>query len=167
METSEPFYANPSFWVGAAFIVFLGILAYYKVHRMMIEALDLRASKIKEEIETAQRLRDEAQTLLASYERRQRDAQKEAEEMLAQARAQAARDQDAARRKLDEAMIRREQLALEKIALAEAQAEKDVRNAAIEAAVAAARDAIARNLSGDRAAALVDESIREVRRRLH
>jgi F-type H+-transporting ATPase subunit b len=167
MEHSEPFYLNPSFWVGAAFVVFLGVLAYYKVHRMILEALDLRAAKIKEEIETAQRLRDEAQALLASYERKQRDAMKEAEEMLAQARAQAARDQDSARRKLDETVARREQLALEKIALAEAQAEKDVRNAAVEAAVAAARDVIAKNLSGDRAAALVDDSIRDLRRRLH
>lgn len=167
MEHSEPFYASPGFWVGAAFIVFVGLLAYYKVHRTIIEALDLRAAKIKEEIDTAQRLRDEAQALLASYERKQRDAMKEAEEMLAQARAQAGRDQDAARRKLDETVTRREQLALEKIALAEAQAEKDVRNAAIEAAVAAARDVIAKNLSDDRANALVDDSIRDLRRRLH
>ena len=167
MEHSEPFYADPTFWVGAAFIVFIGVLAYYKVHRTILEALDLRAAKIKEEIDTAQRLRDEAQALLASYERKQRDAMKEAEEMLAQARAQAGRDQDAARRKLDETVVRREQLALEKIALAEAQAEKDVRNAAVEAAVAAAREVIAKNLSGDRAASLVDDSIRDLRRRLH
>jgi F-type H+-transporting ATPase subunit b len=167
MEHSEPFYANPSFWVGAAFIVFIGLLAYYKVHLKIVEALDLRAAKIKEEIDAAQRLRDEAQTLLASYERKQRDALKEAAEMLAQARAQAGRDQEAGRRKLDEAIARREQLALDKIALAEAQAEKDVRNAAVEAAVAAARDVIAKNLSGDRAAVLVDESIRDLRRRLH
>lgn len=163
----EPFYANPSFWVGLAFIVFIGVLVYYKVHSKIVEALDLRAVKIKEEIDAAQRLRDEAQSLLASYERKQRDALKEAEEMLEHARAQAARDQDAGRRKLDEAIDRREQLALEKIALAEAQAEKDVRDAAVEAAVAAAREVIAAKLTGDRAAALVDDSIRDLRRRLH
>jgi F-type H+-transporting ATPase subunit b len=167
MEHSEPFYLNPAFWVGLAFIVFLGVLAYYRVHKTILEALDLRSAKIKEEIETAQKLRDEAQALLASYERKQRDDLKEAEGMLAQARAQASRDQEAARRKLDEMAVRREQLALEKIALAEAQAEKDVRNAAVEAAVAAARDVIGRNLSGDGAAALIDDSIRDLRRRLH
>ena len=167
MEPSEPFYANPSFWVGAAFVVFIGLLAYYKVHLKIFEALDLRAAKIKEEIDAAQRLRDEAQALLASYERKQRDALKEAAEMLEQARAQAGRDQEASRRKLDETIARREQLALDKIALAEAQAEKDVRNAAVEAAVAAAREVIAKNLSADRAAVLVDDSIRDLRRRLH
>lgn len=158
---------NPGFWVGAAFFAFLGVLAYYKVHAKIFEALDLRAAKIKEEIETAQRLRDEAQSLLASYERKQRDALREAEEMLAQGRAQAAREQENARRKLDEAVARREQLALEKIALAEAQAQKDVRTAAVEAAISAARDAIAQSLTPDRAAVLVDESIRDLRRRLH
>ncbi len=163
----EPFYANPSFWVGAAFIVFIGLLAYYKVHRTILEALDLRAAKIKEEIDAAQRLRDEAQALLASYERKQRDALKEAAEMLEQARAQAGRDQEASRRKLDETIARREQLALDKIALAEAQAEKDVRNAAVEAAVAAAREVIAKNLAGDRAAVLVHAATRDLRRRLH
>lgn len=167
MEHSEPFYLNPSFWVGAAFIVFVGVLIYYKVHRQILAALDHRAAKIKEEIETAQRLRDEAQALLASYERKQRDAAKEAEAMLEQARTQAAREQQAARRKLDETIARREQLALEKIALAEAQAEKEVRNAAVEAAVAAAGAVIADKLSPERAAALVDDSIRDLRRRLH
>jgi F-type H+-transporting ATPase subunit b len=167
MEPAEPFYANPSFWVGAAFVVFIGVLVYYKVHAKIVEALDLRAAKIKEEIETAQRLRDEAQSLLASYERKQRDALKEAEEMLEQARAQAARERENARRKLDDAVARREQLALEKIALAEAQAQKDVRDAAVEAALAAARDAIAQGLTPDRSAALLDESIRDLRRRLH
>ena len=167
MEHAEPFYANPSFWVGAAFVVFLGVLVYFKVHLQIVSALDLRAAKIKEEIEVAQRLRDEAQTLLASYERKQRDALKEAEQMLEQARAQAARDQDGARRKLDETVTRREQLALEKIGLAEAQAEKDVRIAAVESAVAAAREMIAKNLSAEQSAALVDDSIRDLRRRLH
>jgi len=167
MEPSEPFYATPGFWVGAAFFAFLGVLAYYKVHAKILEALDLRAAKIKEEIETAQRLRDEAQSLLASYERKQRDAMREAEEMLAQGRAQAAREQETARRKLDEAVARREQLALEKIALAEAQAQKDVRVAAVDAAISAARDAIAQSLTPDRASTLVDESIRDLRRRLH
>ena len=145
-----------TFFVGLAFLVFVGVLFYYKVPGMLTKGLDERAEKIRNDLDEARRLREEAQTLLATYERKQRDAMQEAEAMIAHAEEEAKREAVIAAEKLEESIKRREQLALEKIALAEAQAEKDVREAAVEVAVTAAGRVIAEKVTGAKADALVD-----------
>lgn len=157
---------DATFWVAAGFVVFVGLMLYYKVHRTIIDVLNARAKKIRSDLDEARQLREEAQALLATYERKQRDALKEAEAIMAHAREEAQRETEQARQRLDDGIRRREQLALEKIALAEAQAQKEVRDAAVEIAIAAAEEVIARRISGERGAALVDHSIRDLRRHL-
>ncbi len=156
-----------TFWVGAAFVVFIGVLFYYKVPGMLTKGLDERAEKIRNDLDEARRLREEAQSLLATYERKQRDAMQEAEAMVAHAEEEAKREAAQAAEKLEEAIKRREQQALDKIAMAEAQAEKDVREAAVEVAIAAAGKVIAEQVSGDKADALVDQAIKDLRGQLH
>jgi F-type H+-transporting ATPase subunit b len=157
-----------AFWVGLAFVVFLAIvLIGFKVHRMVLDGLDERARKIADELEQAQRLREEAQALLASYERKQRDAAAEAEAMLQHAREEARREAEIAQAKLEQALQRREELSLEKIALAETQAAQEVRDAAIDAAIEAARQVIESKLDEARASGLVDEAIGDLRRHLN
>ena len=158
---------DATFWVGIAFVVFIGIMAYYKVHRMIFGVLDERARKIRHELEESQRLREEAQALLAQYERKQRDAMQEAEEMFAHAGIEARRETEIAQAKLEELIRRREQMALEKIALAEAQAQQEVRDAAIEAAISAAEQVISGRLEGERAKGLIEDAIRDLRRHLN
>lgn len=158
---------DATFWVGVAFVIFVGIVLYYKVHRMIIGALDDRAARIRGELEEAQRLREEAQALLASYERKQRDAMSEIEAMRQHAREEAAREAELAAAKLEQSLTRREELSLEKIALAEAQAAREVREAAIEAAIAAAGEVIRTRLDRDGARSLVDDTIKELRRHLN
>lgn len=158
---------DASFWVGVAFFAFVGVMLYYRVHRMIIDALDERAARIQGELEEAQRLREEAQAMLAGYERKQRDAMSEIEAIRQHAREEAAREAVLAAEKLDESLKRREQLALEKIALAEAQAAQEVREAAVEAAIAAAREVIRARLDDERARTLVDETIKDLRRHLN
>ena len=157
---------DATFWVAAGFVVFVGLMLYFKVHRTIVDTLNARAAKIRSDLDEARRLREEAQTLLATYERKQRDALKEAEAMLAHAREEAQRETDQAQQRLEDSIERRQQLALEKIALAEAQAQKDVRDTAVEIAIAAAEEVIARRISGERGAALVDNSIHGLRRYL-
>lgn len=158
---------DTTFWVAVAFLLFIGVLVYYRAPQRIVEQLDSRAKRIREELEEAQRLREETQTLLATYERRQRDAMKEAEQMVQHARDEAKREAEAARQRLEEQLERRQQLALEKIALAEAQAEKDVRDAAVEIAIAATQEVLRGQMTPERHAALVDDSIRDLRRQLN
>ena len=158
---------DATFWVGAAFVLFVGILVYLKVPGMLTGALDERAKKISDDLDQARELREEAQVLLATYQRKQRDALKEAEEIIVHAKEEAMREAEQAEKKLEEAVARRQQAALNKIALAEAQAEKEVRDTAIEIAIAAATAVVAQQVRGDRADALVDTAIQDLRRHLN
>ena len=158
---------DATFWVGAAFVLFVGILVYLKVPGMLTSALDERAKKISNDLDQARELREEAQVLLATYQRKQRDALKEAEEIIAHAKEEAMREAEQAEKKLEEAIARRQQAALNKIALAEAQAENEVRDTAIEIAIAAATAVVAQQVQGDRADTLVDNAIQDLRRHLN
>jgi len=146
---------DATFWVGAAFILFAGILFYFKVPGMMAKALDERAEKISADLEQARQLREEAQALLATYERKQRDALAEAEKIIAHAREEALREAEIAAKKLDQSIARRQQAALDKIALAETQAEAEIRDAAIDIAITATAAIVAQQVKGDRADALI------------
>ncbi|MFP6748182.1 MAG: ATP F0F1 synthase subunit B [Alphaproteobacteria bacterium] len=158
---------DATFWVGIAFLMFVGILFYFKVPGMLTGALDERAKKISDELDQARQLREEAQALLATYERKQRDALSEAEEIIAHARDEALREAANAAKKLDEAIDRRQQTALDKIAVAETQAEKEVRDAAIDIAIGAATAVIAQQVQGERADALIDAATADLGRHLN
>jgi F-type H+-transporting ATPase subunit b len=158
---------DATFYVALAFVCFAGVLFYFKVPGMLTKGLDERAEKIKSDLEKARQLKEEAQALVATYERKQREAVKEAEEMVAYARQEAEREAKEAAEKLEEVLARRQQQALEKIALAEAQAEKEVRDAAIEIAIAAASRVIAEHAKGDAGSALIDQATQDLRSQLN
>lgn len=160
-------YAAPELYVAIAFLAVVGMALYFGVHRALITALDMRRDKIKARIDEAQRLREDAQEMLATYQRKQRDALQEAEEILAHARAEAERLAAQAAKDLEESVKRREQQALDRIAQAEAEALKEVRNLAVDIAMAAARRVIADSLTSKQAAALVDRAIKELPGKLH
>ena len=165
-EASVSLFATPEFWLAVSFALFVGLLAR-PVSQKIGEALDGRSKKIETEIEGATRLRDEAQALLASYQRKSREALKEAEDILANAEAEAKRLAEEAAVELAASLKRREQMALEKIAQAEARAVEDVRNAAVDVALAATRELIQKNLDANKATALVDAAIDELPKKLH
>lgn len=158
--------ADPEFAIAIAFAVAVAVLAY-KAWPMLASALDQRAQKIRLELEEAQRLRDEAQRTLAEYQRKQRDALKEAEEIIGHARAEAERVAAQAARDLEAAVERRQRLALDKIALEEAKATAEVRNIAVDVAIAAARRILEQDLDAARRAALVDQAIAALPQTLH
>jgi F-type H+-transporting ATPase subunit b len=157
---------EPEFWVAIGFILFV-IGAARPGMRAITVALDRRAERIKASIDEAAKLRSEAQALFNEYQRKQRDSMREAEEIIAAARAEADRMRAQAVVDLAAAVKRREQQAIDKIAEAEAEATAQVRAAAAEIAIAAARDLIARNLPPDRARKLIDDAIQELPRKLN
>ena len=160
-------FAAPELWVLVSFVLFVALLVYYKIPNKVAEALDNRAGKIHAELEEARRLREEAQTILADYQRKQRDAEKEAEDIIAMARREARFYAEESHKALDESLRRRVKLAEEKIARAEEQAVQDIRSKSVDAAVAAAGMLIARELKGKSAEDLVDKSIKDVAAKLN
>ena len=159
-------FGNPIFWETLAFLVFVGILLRFG-YRRIVDGLDARAGKIKSELDDARVLREDAQTLLASYQRKQRDAEKEAERIIEQAKDEASHVRAQAEADLQETLKRREDAAIEKIARAEAQALQDVRNSAVDAAIAAAATLIADNLDDAKSASLIDDATAGLGKTLH
>lgn len=159
-------FGEPEFWVAVAFVIFMAVLLKTAWGKVMA-GLDARAARIKAEIDEARRLREEAQALLASYQRKQREAMAEADEIVAAARGEADRLKADAARALEETVARRTQQAMDKIARAEAQALQDVRNTAADVAVAAAEKLIQADLDAQKAQALVDKTIADVGSKLH
>ena len=159
--------ATPEFWVLISFIIFVGLLIYLKVPSKVAAILDERAARIATELDEARRLREEAQGLLAEYQRKRRDAEKEAEAIAVQAREEAEAFAVETRQKLTEMLERRVRIAEEKIAQAEVQAVKEVRAAAADLAIAAATRIIAEEVQGETADHLVEASIADLRNRLN
>lgn len=157
---------DSTFLTALSFVCFVGMLLYFGVWGQITKALDARAEGIKTELEEARKLREEAQALLAQYQRKQRDAEEEAQEIVSQARHEAERLAAETKQKLDEQVARRTALAEQKIAMAEAQASKEVRDAATEIAVAAAAKVLADTSDASRQDALIDQSLDQVRQRL-
>ena len=156
---------GPTFWVAVAFILFVALMVW-KARKALMGGLDARAVRIKGEIDEAQRLRDEAQALLAEYRKKQREALGEIEGMLKQAEDEAKRSKAKAETELAAALKRREQQALDRIAQAEAQAVSAVRNLAVDLAVAATQKLLAEKLDPAKAQALISDAIAELPRRL-
>jgi F-type H+-transporting ATPase subunit b len=154
-------------WVAIGFFCFLGLLAYLGAHRKMIDAIDARQGRIKAELEQARRLREEAQALLGEFQRKARQAETEAEGIIAGAKAEAERLAAEAKTRAEDFVTRRTKMAETKIAQAEAQAVADVRSAAAEAAVAAAEKILAGAAKGKVAEDLLARGIEDVKRKFN
>lgn len=159
--------ADPTFWVAISFILFLAMLVYFKVPKLVAKSLDERAETIRAELDEATKLREEAQSLFAEYQRRQRDAEKEAASIITQAKAEAERLGIETKIKLDEMLERRTAQVEDKIARAETLALDEVRLAAASAAIAAAGKVIGETLTKTKSAELIDNSIDELTSRLN
>lgn len=157
---------NPEFWVAIAFLLVVAMV-YRPAVKAITSTLDERAAKIRSQIEEARKLREDAQALLAEYQRKQRDAMAEAEKIIAQARGDAECLKVEIEKDLEHAIERRKQQALERIAQTEAQAVAQVRNTAVDVALAAAEKLIQSSLDPAKKQALTDKAISELPARLN
>ena len=160
-------FQDPTFWVLVAFIGFVGVLVYFKVPGMVTKGLDARAEKIKADLEDADALLKEAQDLLASYQKKQREAADEAQEIKARAKEEGKRIVENGRAQLEDSLQRREKLAMDRISQAEASALDEIRARTVDIALDATRDLLANNLSDHKANAMLDDAIRELPGRLN
>jgi F-type H+-transporting ATPase subunit b len=154
-------------WVAIAFVLFLALLVYLGAHRRVIGGIDARQARIKAELDEAVRLREEAQALLAEYERKAREAEGEAASIIAGATAEAERMAAEAKTRMEDFVVRRTKMAETKIAQAEAQALADVRAAATDTAVAAAAKILAAAAKGKVAEDLLAKGIEDVRKKFN
>ena len=159
--------AEAETWVAIAFVIFVGVMIYFGVDKLVVGALDQRATRIRGELDEARRLKDEAAALLAEYRRKQQTAEREAAEIVAGAKAEAERLAVEAKTRMDEFVARRTRMAETRIAQAEAQALADVRAAAAEAAVSAAEKILTQTVKGSVADDLLSKGIAELKSKLN
>ncbi|MEM8554693.1 MAG: F0F1 ATP synthase subunit B [Pseudomonadota bacterium] len=169
LAAKGPFFslANTDFVVLLAFLLFIGILVYFKVPALVMGLLDKRAAGIQTELDEAKALREEAQALLASYKRKQEEVAEQAERIVETAKKEAKAAAEKAKVDLEASIARRLAAAEDQIASAEAGAVKEVRDQAITVAVAAAGEVIAKQMDAAQATKMFDAALSEVQAKLH
>ncbi len=168
-EAAVPFFSlrNPPLIVIISFLIFVGVLIYMKVPGRLTSMLDVRAANIRRELDEARKLREEAQAMVASYERKAKEAEAQVERIIATARTEAQAAADKAKSDLKGSIARRLAAADEQIASAQAAAVREVKNQAAEIAIAAAGDLLAKGMTAAQGNALIDDAIQTVEARLH
>ncbi len=169
LAATGPFFSlgNTDFVVLLGFLTFVGILVYLKVPGKIAGMLDARAVAIKADLDEARALREEAKSILATYERRQKEVQEQADRIVASARDEAMAAAAQAKDDLKASIARRLAAATDQIASAEAGAIRQVREQAIAVAIAAAGDVLAKQMTAEAAAASIDDAIVQVADRMH
>jgi F-type H+-transporting ATPase subunit b len=154
------------FWVAVSFVVFVA-LVFKPVGKILVNALDERALKIKNELGEALRLKDEAQAMLASYQRKQREVIEEAENIIKEAEAEAKRIAKEAEIELDNALNKRIEVAMQKIATYEAAVIQQVKNSSVDIAISTVRSLIIDNINKDVAEDLIGKALVDMNKKLH
>jgi len=157
--------SDAEFWVLIAVVIFVAAV-FKPAGRAITGGLDARATRIRTELDEARRLREEAEKLVADYRAKELEAKADAETIVAHAQAEAERIAAQSARDLELALERRQRMAEERIAQAEAKALDEVRAAAIDVAIAAARDVITAEIDERRGSALLDAAIVALPQRL-
>ena len=165
-HVSTAFYADPTFWATVAVLIFLGILVWKKIPAAIAKSLDDRAAKIRDELDEARKLREQAQEMLAEAERRKANAEADAAMITSEAEAEATAIAEQARKDLDERIARREKMAEDRIGRAEAEATQQVRTAAADAASAAAARSLKDKLTGAAATKQFEQALADVKKAL-
>jgi F-type H+-transporting ATPase subunit b len=158
---------DATFFAFVGFVIFLAIVVYMKVPGMMAKSLDDRADQIRNELAEAKRLREEAQHLLAEYQRKRKEAEAEAAHIVAAAEREAEMLTAEAKRKTEEFVANRTALSEQKIKQAEADAMKAVRAAAVDLAIAAAETVLAKQADAKVQSELFGNAVGEVKTRLN
>ena len=158
---------NAETFVAFGFILFVGLLAYLGVHKTLNAALDKRADRIKAELAEAERLRAEAEAVLASFGQRLEEAEAEAAAVVKQAHTDAELLASEAAERLADFIKRRTKQAEDKIAAAEVQAAADVRAAAADAATKAAATVLKAEAKGSFGDELISKGIGDLKSLLH
>jgi F-type H+-transporting ATPase subunit b len=158
---------DATFWALIGLILFFVLLIYLKVPGTLAGALDKRAAGIKNELDEAKRLREEAQAVLAEYQRKAKDAAAEAGEIIEQAKREAEALGAEARQKMEDYVASRTRMAEQKIAQAETQAIQEVKALSADVAIAAAEKILGAKVKGPAGDSLIARSIGDVKSKLN
>jgi F-type H+-transporting ATPase subunit b len=152
-------------WVTLSFILFLGIMIKVGVPTLLSK-LDQKIATIRTEVETAARLRAEAEALLLEFEQRQRDTEKDADQLVSAARDQAESLRLREEEKLAELMRNKEQQLNERLDMLRDQTIADLRQIAAKMAIETVEKMIAEKMDTETRTRLLNRAMDQVSQRL-
>ncbi|MDB2415350.1 hypothetical protein N9W34_06220 [Rickettsiales bacterium] len=156
---------DPTFWVGLSSVIFFALVAK-PVAKIVSSALDNRAADIQRELDEALRLKEEAQALLASYQKKQKDAKATADDIIKNAQEQVAIIREKSKKDLEELINKRVDMAMQKIAGYEATVLHEVRSNAVDIAIGTVRALVVENIGKDSEDELVNLAISDIDKKL-
>lgn len=140
------FLQDTNSWVLISFIIFMALLIL-KGGKVISSILDMKIVTIQKEIESAEAMRVEAQELLAQYQRKNREAEKQTEEIITSAKKRVDAMKKEAQADIKQDMQRREQLLEQRIKMMEERAITDIQNHASHLTLAATKEIIMSSMS--------------------
>jgi len=158
---------DATFWALVGLVLFFALITYLKVPGMITASLDTRAEQIRSELEQAKRLREDAQQLLAEYQRKRKEAESEAASILATAEKEATQLRAEAKAKTEDYIVRRTALAEQKIRQAETDAINEVRASAVDLAIAAAERLLSDKVDAKASGELFKAAVSDVKTQLN
>ena len=158
------FFYQPASWVFIAFIIFISIAIYLKVPNMVTKLLDEQISKIKNDLDDARKLKEDANSLLAEYERKIDSANKEAENIINQAKNNEKLYEENSNKKVEEFISRSEKQSIEKIQQAQKSAIKKINEEIVNKSVEVAEKIISKNMNDQNNNKLFESSINQIKK---
>ena len=158
------FFSQPTSWVFIAFLIFISIVIYLKIPKMVTKLLDEEIGRIKNSLDDARKLKEDANSLLAEYERKIDAANKEAEEIINQAQTNAKIYEENSNKKIADYILRSEKQSIEKIQQAEKSAINNINEEIINKSIAISENVISKNMNDENNQKLFQSSIDQIKK---
>ena len=152
-----------TFWVTVSFFIFLGILIYFKIPQKVKDILEQNILSIKNQINEAEKLKEDAKNILIEHERKISNSKREVKEMINKATEEAEKNVIRSNKEFHNLMENRKKNAEERIRQLKNQAEKDIKNASVKIAIKSVEKLIKNSLDKSKLDKIYSSSIEETK----
>ena len=154
---------DATFWVTISFVIFLGILIYFKIPQKVKETLEQNISNIRNQINEAEQLKEDAKNILAEHEKKISNSKIEVRELINKATEEAEKNVIKTNENFDKFMENRKKSAEERIRQLKNQAEKDIKNAAVKISIKSVEKLLKNSLDKSKLDKIYSSSIEETK----
>ena len=155
---------DASFWVAISFLIFIGLILYFKVPQKVDQSLNEIIKKIKLDLDNAEKLKDEAKNILSEYESRVSKSKEEIKNLINNSRNQAEKNILRTNEEFHKIMENRKKSAEDKIKQMKAQAIKDIKNSSVNIAISSVEKIIKNSIDKKKLDKIYISSIEEAKK---
>ena len=154
---------DATFWVTISFLIFLGILIYFKIPQKIKETLEQNILNIKNQLTEAEKLREDAKNILAEHEKKISNSKKEVKDMIDKANEDAEKNIIRTNEEFHKLMENRKKGAEDRISQLKNQAVKDIKNASVKIAIESVEKLIKNSIDKSKLDKIYSSSIEETK----